>query len=197
MRGFRENRGATRNEKVKYTQEKKEHALALMSAPKNQPVVEVSRQTGVPEATLYLWRKQAKNAGRTVPGDGANPEQWSGADKLPVVLGTAPLGEAELSQYCRRRGLHVEQVVRWRDEALCLAHHRPEPGRLHLARSFASGLDRRFVHALDAKARMTRHCAPNTGSSSAMALCASRVSQGRLTFTPACARRWCWRYSGR
>lgn len=102
---------------MKYTQEKKEHALALMSAPKNQPVPEVSRQTGIPEATLYLWRKQARSAGRAVPGDGANPEQWSGADKLAVVLETAPLGEAELGEYCRRRGLHVEQVTRWRDEA--------------------------------------------------------------------------------
>ena len=102
---------------MKYTQEKKDHALALMSAPKNLPVAEVSRQTGVPEATLYLWRKQAREVGRAVPGDGSNPEQWSGADKLAVVLETAPLGEAELSEYCRRRGLHVEQVGRWRDEA--------------------------------------------------------------------------------
>lgn len=102
---------------MKYTQEKKEHALALMSAPKNRPVAEVSHQTGVPEATLYLWRKQARSAGRAVPGDGANPEQWSGADKLAIVLETAPLGEAELSEYCRRRGLYVEQISRWRDEA--------------------------------------------------------------------------------
>lgn len=120
---------------MKYTQEKKEHALALMSAPKNQPVAEVSRQTGVPAATLYLWRKQAKNAGRAVPGDGANPEQWSGADKLAVVLEAAPLGEAELSEYCRRRGLHVEQVVRWRDEAQValgrLERAKPDGSRLH------------------------------------------------------------------
>nr|WP_194727247.1 transposase [Noviherbaspirillum malthae] len=100
-----------------YTKEKKEHALTLMSAPQNKPVPEVSQLTGIPEATLYLWRKQARSAGRAVPGDGQNPEDWSAADKFAVVLETAPLGEAELAEYCRQKGLFVEQVRRWRSEA--------------------------------------------------------------------------------
>jgi transposase-like protein len=102
---------------TQYTKEKKEHALTLMSAPKNKPVPEVSQLTGIPEATLYLWRKQARSAGRAVPGDGQNPEDWSAADKFAVVLETAPLGEAELAEYCRQKGLFVEQVRRWRSEA--------------------------------------------------------------------------------
>lgn len=102
---------------TKYTQEKKEHALALMSTPQNRPVVEVSKLTGIAEATLYLWRKQARSAGRAVPGDGQNPEDWGAADKFAVVLETAPLGEAELAEYCRRKGLFVEQIRRWRTEA--------------------------------------------------------------------------------
>jgi transposase-like protein len=102
---------------TQYTKEKKEHALTLMSAPQNKPVPEVSKLTGIPEATLYLWRKQARSAGRAVPGDGQNPEDWSAADKFAVVLETAPLGEAELAEYCRQKGLFVEQVRRWRSEA--------------------------------------------------------------------------------
>lgn len=102
---------------TQYTKEKKEHALTLMSAPQNKPVPEVSQLTGIPEATLYLWRKQARSAGRAVPGDGQNPEDWSAADKFAVVLETAPLGEAELAEYCRQKGLFVEQVRRWRTEA--------------------------------------------------------------------------------
>ncbi|WP_338848116.1 transposase [Massilia sp. W12] len=42
---------------MKYTQEKKEHVLKLMSAPQNKSVAEVAEICGVPEATLYLWRK--------------------------------------------------------------------------------------------------------------------------------------------
>jgi transposase len=99
-----------------YTQEKKEHALSLMAAPHNKPVAEVMKLTGIPKATLFLWRKQAREQGRAVPGDGQNSEQWSAADKFSVVLEAAPLNEAELGEYCRRKGLQVEQLERWRVE---------------------------------------------------------------------------------
>ncbi len=49
-------------------------------------------------------------------GDGQNPEQWSSADKFAVVLETAPLNAAELAAYCRRKGLLMEQLERWRNE---------------------------------------------------------------------------------
>lgn len=101
---------------TRYTQEKKEHALSLMAAPQNKPVTDVAQLTGVPEGTLYLWRKQAREQGRAVPGDGQNPEQWSAADKFAVVLEAAPLNEAELGAYCRRKGMLVEQLERWRTE---------------------------------------------------------------------------------
>jgi transposase len=99
---------------AKHSKKKKEHAVALMSAPENLPVPEVSRRTGVPEATLYLWRNQARSLGRAVPGDGQNPEQWRSEDKFAVVLETAALSEAELGEYCRKKGLLVEQVRGWR-----------------------------------------------------------------------------------
>jgi transposase-like protein len=35
------------------------------------------------------------------------------------VIGTAPLSEIELSEYCRRKGLYPQQVKAWR--AACLA----------------------------------------------------------------------------
>lgn len=102
---------------TKYTKEKKDHALSLMSAPQNKAVPEVSKLTGIPEATLYLWRSQARSAGRAVPGDGQNPEYWSAGDKFAVVLEAAALNEAELGEYCRQRGLLIEQIRRWKAEA--------------------------------------------------------------------------------
>lgn len=98
----------------KHTQEKKDHALALMSAPENLPVPKVAARTGVPEATLYLWRTQARSQGLAVPGDGLNPEQWRSENKFAVVVETASLSEAELGEYCRKKGLLVTQVRAWR-----------------------------------------------------------------------------------
>jgi transposase-like protein len=52
-----------------------------------------------------------------VPADPSNPENWSGKNKLAVVIETAALNEQELSAYCREKGLYVEQVQRWREAA--------------------------------------------------------------------------------
>jgi transposase-like protein len=99
---------------AKHSEEKRTHALSLMSAPENLSVAEVAARTGVPEATLYHWRNQARSQGLVVPGDGHNPAQWRSQDKFAVVIETAGLSEAELAQYCRKKGLHVEQVGAWR-----------------------------------------------------------------------------------
>ena len=50
-----------------------------------------------------------------MPADPSNPENWSGEDKLSVVIETAALNEQELSEYCRKKGLYAEQVARWRE----------------------------------------------------------------------------------
>ncbi len=129
---------------TKYTKEKKEHALALMAAPQNKAVPEVSRLTGISEATLYLWRQQARNSGRAVPGDGSNPEQWSAADKFAVVLETAALGEAELAEYGRSKGVFVEQIRRWRTEAQAALSERENS-----ARAGERAQDKKRIRALE------------------------------------------------
>ena len=40
--------------------------------------------------------------GKTVPGDPSNHENWSGEDKLSVVIETAALNDQELSESCRK-----------------------------------------------------------------------------------------------
>jgi transposase-like protein len=98
----------------KYSKEKKEHALSLMGPPQNLPVAEVARRTGVTEPTLYAWRNQARAGGRVVPGDGSNASDWKPEDKFAMVVETLGLAEAELAEYCRRKGVYVEQIVQWR-----------------------------------------------------------------------------------
>ena len=52
-----------------------------------------------------------------MPADPKNPDQWSGESKLAVVIETAALNEEDLAAYCRRKGLYVEQIQRWRESA--------------------------------------------------------------------------------
>ena len=97
-----------------YSAERKEALLRRMMPPENKPVSALSRETGITEQTLYTWRRQLKNQGVAVPGDGKNAEEWSSEDKFAVVLETAAMSAAELSAYCRRKGLFAEQIAAWR-----------------------------------------------------------------------------------
>lgn len=81
-------------------------------------VAEVSRVEGIGLQTLYNWRDKAKLQGRPVPGNKPTPDQWSAEAKLAVVIETGSMSEAELSEYCRAKGLYVEQVKAWKADSL-------------------------------------------------------------------------------
>lgn len=102
----------------KYSEEFREQAVGKMMSPNAMSVAQVSRETGVSEQTLYNWRDRIRHQGKAVPADPSNPEYWSGETKLAVVIETAALNEEELAAYCRRKGLYVEQVARWREAAM-------------------------------------------------------------------------------
>jgi transposase-like protein len=102
---------------ARYNEEFKEQAVRRLMPPNAQSVAQVSRDLGVSDVTLYNWRNQYRDRGNAVPADPSNPENWSGKNKLAVVIETAALNEQELSAYCREKGLYVEQVQRWREAA--------------------------------------------------------------------------------
>lgn len=97
-----------------YSQERKEAALKRLLPPVSEPIRRVSDSTGIGEATLYKWRKEARGAGRLAPDADAEPEGWSSADKFAAVLETAAMNSVDLAEYCRKRGLYPEQIAAWR-----------------------------------------------------------------------------------
>lgn len=101
----------------RYSEEFKEKIVAKMMPPNSQSVAQIHRDTGISEPTLYNWRNQYRQEGHAVPADSSSPENWSGQDKLAVVIETASLNEQELSEYCRKKGLYPEQIERWKEMA--------------------------------------------------------------------------------
>ena len=89
-----------------------------MMARDAKSVAQVSRETGASEQTLYNWRNRLRHEGKAVPADPSNPESWNGGNKLAVVIETAALNEEERAEYCRGKGLYVEQIARWRAAAI-------------------------------------------------------------------------------
>lgn len=85
-----------------------------MTGPERKSIPELAVEEGISEATLYNWRKEARGKGQLMPDSDDAPEGWSSQDKFNAVLETASLSEHEVSEYCRRKGLYLQQLQRWR-----------------------------------------------------------------------------------
>lgn len=103
---------------ARYSHEFKYSIITKMMPPQNQSISDIARETGLSEATLHKWRKQARAKGLAVPSGEQEVERWSTQDKYLIVIETAKLSEVEMAEYCRKKGLYVEQVQAWRDACM-------------------------------------------------------------------------------
>jgi transposase-like protein len=102
----------------RYSEERKAAVLKKLLPPQNRSVVSVAAEEGISDVTLYSWLKQCRQQGVPVPGYRNAGDDGSPESKLAVVIETASLSEAELSAYCRQKGLYPEQVQRWKEACL-------------------------------------------------------------------------------
>lgn len=107
-----------KRERIRYTAEQKQAVVARMMPPQNEAVGKIYEETGITEATLYKWRKEARTAGSATPGNGQTSDKWSSQDKFLVVMETFAMNEAELAEYCRKKGLYREQIEAWKEVCL-------------------------------------------------------------------------------
>ena len=109
-----------------HSEEFKESVIKKMMSPNPVPVSQLSKETGVSDVSLYKWRKEYRNRGVTMPGEYRKPDDWTAEDKLVVVTETASFNAAQLSEYCRHKGLYPEQVDQWKAAALSGYQHRDQ-----------------------------------------------------------------------
>lgn len=102
----------------RYSEEFKESVIKKMMPPNPVSVSQLVKETGVSDVTLYKWRKDYRDQGIAVPANRNHPNQWAAEDKLAVVIETAALNQAQLSEYCRSKGLYPEQIHEWKTSAL-------------------------------------------------------------------------------
>jgi transposase-like protein len=114
---------------IHYNEAFREQILKRMLAPENATVPQLHRDTGVNKSTLHTWRTKWKQEGllvdqkpKEVKSNKLNPEE-----KFRIVVETAHLNEAELSAYCRERGLYADQVKQWKQACLQGMEHPCKP----------------------------------------------------------------------
>lgn len=101
-----------------YSKDLKNSIIAKMLPPNNQSLSQIQQETGIPEGTLKKWRTETRDKGFAAPAGEQQSEQWSTRDKFLIVIETAILSEIELAEYCRKKGLYVEQVKTWQDNCI-------------------------------------------------------------------------------
>jgi transposase-like protein len=80
-------------------------------------VAALAQETGISQGTLYNWRNEAQHRGEAVVRSVRHPGKRSSGERLAVVVETFALNEAELAEYCRKKGLYPEEVRAWRTQA--------------------------------------------------------------------------------
>ena len=103
---------------ITYSKERKAAILNKMLPPLNMSIAELSAEEGISDKTLYNWRKQLQHEGHLMPGKKPTAECWSPETKFAALVATASLSAAEVSQYCREKGLHVNQLTHWKETCL-------------------------------------------------------------------------------
>lgn len=92
----------------KYTKEEKERLTARLFPPENCSLAELTLETGISKSTLSTWKSKVLG-GKTV-----RKGNFSSREKFIKVIETYTMSEAELSRYCREKGIYTENIKKWR-----------------------------------------------------------------------------------
>ena len=87
--------------------------IARMLPPNSEPVSKIAKETNISIGTLHKWKKQYLESGESIKT--SDTDRWSSQEKFMVVMETASMNEAELSKYCREKGIYPDQVKDWKD----------------------------------------------------------------------------------
>ncbi|MCY4473214.1 MAG: hypothetical protein OXC07_10440 [Kistimonas sp.] len=85
-----------------------------------------------------------------MPGNGKNPQQWFAQDKFAVLMETAAMNTAELSECCRKRGFYAEQIQQWTTDFIA-GNSRPE--EIRQATTLAQRNDKKRIQKLERELR--------------------------------------------
>ena len=68
-----------------YSLERRSAVLKRMLPPNNVAILQLSREEGISEGTLYMWRAEARGKGQLLTDADAGPEGWPSRDKFGAM----------------------------------------------------------------------------------------------------------------
>lgn len=98
--------------------------VSRLVGPKAMSAQALSKETGLAQATLSRWLREASTLKRPMPPkDDEKPaakqlQEWTPEEKFAVVLEAASLSEGELGVLLRSKGLTAAVLDEWREQAM-------------------------------------------------------------------------------
>ena len=98
--------------------------VSKLVGPHATSATALSKETGLAQATLSRWLREASTLKRSMPPkDEEKPvakqlQEWTPEEKFSVVLEAASLSEGELGVFLRSKGLTTAILDEWREQAM-------------------------------------------------------------------------------
>jgi len=99
-----------------YTKEFKDSVLKRLE--QNETVGSISEEFNISKSTIYQWVRTHNKNKKDYSINLKSKNNWNSEDKFHIVLETSTLSENELGEYCRRKGIYVDEVKAWRDQCI-------------------------------------------------------------------------------
>jgi transposase-like protein len=97
--------------------------VSKLVGPHAMSAQQLSKESGLAQATLSRWLKEASTLRRQMKAKDDPPpprqmQDWKPEEKLAIVLEAASLSEGELGVFLRSKGLSSALLDEWREQAL-------------------------------------------------------------------------------
>jgi transposase len=115
---------------TEYSPEFKESLLQKIFFNPNRSVVSFAREASIPGSTVATWVRNHKKKNGKIMGQKKRKNLWSAEKRFETVLLTAPMSEAEKSEYCRKHGIYPAQLKEWKED--CIAGCRNAPDKKYI-----------------------------------------------------------------
>lgn len=109
---------------IPYTAAFRNRMVARLVGPHAVSARTLGVETGLAQATLSRWLKEASKLRRKMPLDDKelvkkkHAQEWTPEEKLQLVLEAAALPVGELGVFLRSKGIHEAVLEEWKQQAL-------------------------------------------------------------------------------
>jgi transposase-like protein len=108
---------------IPYTAAFRKRMVSKLVGPHAITATALSNESGLAQATLSRWLKEASKLERTMPSADSKvvkkqPQAWTPEEKMKILNEASELSDGELGVFLRSKGIHEAVLTEWRDQAL-------------------------------------------------------------------------------